>query len=120
MSLVNESFYTTKEEPTKSCLISLRDIIISQDKDITETQKYGMPCFCYKNKMFCYLWTDKKTGEPYILFVEGKHLNHPELETGSRSRMKIFRVNAGKDLPLKKIKLLLNAAIDLYKNGTLK
>jgi len=23
-------------------------------------------CFCYKKKMFCYLWTDKKTDEPYL------------------------------------------------------
>ena len=77
-------FYLNKEEPNKSCLLALRNIILSQDENITETTKYGMPCFCYKKKMFCYLWIDKKTTEPYILFVEGKHLNHPKLETGNR------------------------------------
>jgi hypothetical protein len=30
-----------------------------------------MPCFCYQRKAFCYLWTDKKTANPYILIAEG-------------------------------------------------
>jgi hypothetical protein len=56
-----QNFYLKKEEPNKSCLLALRSIILDQDNNITETQKWGMPCFCYKKKMLCYLWTDKKT-----------------------------------------------------------
>ncbi len=115
-----DNYYLNKEEPNKGCLLALRKIILEQDTNVTETQKWGMPCFCYKKKMFCYLWTDKKTDEPYLLMVEGKYLNHPELEEGSRSRMKIFRVNPNKDLPLDTVKLLLNDALDLYRNGTIK
>ena len=115
-----EKYYLNKQEPNKSCLLALRTIILKQDNHVTETQKYGMPCFCYKKKMFCYLWTDKKTDEPYILFVEGKHLNHPALEQGNRSRMKIFIINPNKDIPIDTIKLLLNEALDLYRNGTIK
>ena len=70
--------------------------------------------------MFCYLWTEKKTGEPYMLFVEGRFLNHPQLEAGSRSRMKILKVDANADLPIDLIQLLLAEALDLYKNGTIK
>lgn len=110
-------YYLNKKEPAKSCLLALRTIILKQDKNISETQKYGMPCFCYKKKMFCYLWTDKKTDEPYILFVEGKHLDHPKLETGDRSRMKIFRIDPGKNLPIRTIELLLKKALELYKSG---
>lgn len=76
-----------------------------------------MPCFCYKKKMFAYLWTDKKTNEPYILLVEGKLLNHPDLEAGSRARMKVFRVNPNGDLPIKKINIVLDQALDLYRKG---
>ena len=115
-----DSFYAKQEEPKKSCLLALRQIILEQDEHITETVKYGMPCFCYKKKMFCYLWTDKKTDEPYLLLVEGKLLNHPQLETGSRARMKIFRVNANEDLPLGTLQLLLSMALDLYKTGQIK
>lgn len=116
----NKHFYLNKEEPNKSCLLALRDIIIKQDDNVTETTKYGMPCFCYKKKMFCYLWTDKKTNEPYILFVEGQYLNHSMLETGNRNRMKILRLNPNEDIPIDTIELLLAQAIDLYKNGTIK
>ena len=115
-----DKYYSGKEEPNKSCLLALRSIILAQDTDVTETQKWGMPCFCYEKKMFCYLWTDKKTDKPYILFVEGKHLDHPKLEMGKRSRMKIFRINPNKDLPIKTIELLLNNALDLYRKGKIK
>ncbi len=115
-----ESFYLNKEEPNKSCLLALRQIILEQDSNVTETKKYGMPCFCYKKKMFCYLWIDKKTNEPYILFVEGNYLDHPKLETGTRARMKIFRVSPNQDLPMDTLVLLLNHALDLYRDGIIK
>lgn len=114
------SYYLNKQEPNKSCLLALRGIILRQDTNVTETQKWGMPCFCYKKKMFCYLWTDKKTDEPYILMVEGKHLDHPELEEGKRTRMKIFRINPKKDLPIKTIESILKKALDLYRTGRIK
>lgn len=114
------NYYLNKEEPQKSCLLALRSIILNMDKDVSETVKYEMPCFCYKKKMFCYLWTDKKTGEPYILMVEGKLLNHPELEQGNRSRMKILRIDPNEDLPIETIKLILNDALNLYRNGIIK
>ena len=116
----HDSYYLNKKEPNGSCLLALRSIILEQDSNVTETRKWGMPCFCYKKKMFCYLWTDKKTDEPYVLMVEGKHLNHPELEAGNRSRMKIFRVNPNQDLPIATIEFILNQALDLYRNGTIK
>lgn len=115
----NDQFYFDKHEPNKSCLLTMRSIILNQDMGITETRKYGMPCFCYKGKMFCYLWVDKKTHEPYFLMVEGKHLDHPQLETGDRSRMKIFRIDPNKDLPVSTINLILNQALNLYRNGTI-
>jgi hypothetical protein len=112
-----DHFYLEKDEPNKSCLLTLRSIILSQDQNITETRKYGMPCFCYKNKMFCYLWVDKKNIEPYILFVEGKHLSHSNLEVGKRARMKILRINPNKDIHKDMVELILNNALDLYRNG---
>jgi hypothetical protein len=114
------NYYQNKEEPHRSCLLALRSIILNQDKNVTETRKWGMPCFCYKKKMFCYLWTDKKTHEPYLLMVEGKYLDHPKLEEGNRTRMKIFRVNPNQDLRLKTIESLLKKALDLYRKGVIK
>jgi hypothetical protein len=115
-----QNFYLSKQEPNKSCLLALRSVILNQDKEITETRKWGMPCFCYKKKMFCYLWTDKKTDEPYILMVEGNQIEHPELEVGSRLRMKIFRINPKEDLPLDTIEIILQSGLDLYRKGHIK
>lgn len=115
-----QDFYQKKTEPNKSCLLALRDLILAQDEHITETMKYGMPCFCYQKKMFCYLWTEKKTDEPYLLMVEGKHLHSPFLETGKRSRMKIFRVDPLKDFSIKTIEEILRQALDLYRTGKIK
>lgn len=115
-----QNYYLSKNEPNQSCLLALRMIILEQDENIIETIKYGMPCFCYKKKMFCFLWTDKKTTEPYILFVEGKHLNHPDLEQGKRTRTKILSVDPNSDLPIQTIKRLLNEALNLYRNGIVK
>jgi hypothetical protein len=116
----SSDFYLSKNEPNKSCLLALRSIILKQDSEITETVKYGMPCFCYKKRHFCYLWTDKKTHEPYILFVEGNLLEHPELIAGNRARMKTYTVNPNEDLQIDTIELLLHMALDLFKKGVVK
>ncbi len=115
-----QNFYLNKEEPVKSCLLVLRSIIIAQDKNISETQKWGMPCFCYKKRMFCFLWTDKKTQHPYIQFVEGKHITNAALEAGKRTRMKILKISPARNLPVKKIKIILKQALDLYRTGIIK
>lgn len=114
-------FYLLQSEPVGSCLLALRNIILKLDSQhIRETKKYGMPCFSYQNKAFCYLWKDKKTDEPYLLLVEGKLLDHPDLEEGTRKKMKILRVNSTEDIPLKTMEEVLEKALDLYRNGVLK
>jgi hypothetical protein len=114
------NFYLKQDEPIKGCLLTLREIILKHDKAITNELKYGMPFFCYKGKMFCYLWIHKKEKQPYIGFVEGKHLTHPQLIQEKRSRMKIMLLDANKDLPIKTIDKLLKQALTLYKEGVIK
>ena len=106
-------FYETKPEPLRGCLFALRDTLLRFSPNITETVKYGMPCFCLDTKAFTYLWVDKHTKEPYILFVDGQHLSHPSLESGDRARMKILRVVASEDLPVETIHEALQEAIVL-------
>jgi len=91
-----------------------------QDKHITAAWKYGMPFFCYKEKMFCYLWVHKKTHQPYIGIVEGKSINHPNLILEKRSRMKIMLFDPNKDLPVTMITIILKQAINLYIEGIVK
>lgn len=114
---VYDNFYLSQDDVNQSCLLALRATIMNLDSNVSETLKWGMPCFMYKKKIFCYLSIDRKINEPYILMVEGKYLDHLELEKGNRSRMKIFRVNPNEDLPVDVIESLLNTALDLYRNG---
>jgi hypothetical protein len=115
-----DNWYLQQEEPGKSCLQFLRTHILQMDKNITEVWKYGMPFFCYKGKMFCYLWVHKKLHQPYIGIVEGKHINHPDLIQEKRARMKILLLDAEKDIPLKKVNGILKELILLYKKKNLK
>lgn len=110
-----DAYFSQKEEPDKSCLQYLRELILKQDNHITEGWQYGMPFYFYKGKRFCYLWLHKKYLQPYIGIVDGKKIDDPDLLQEKRVRMKIFLVNPEKDIPVKKIKAILKEVIALYK-----
>lgn len=107
-----ELFYLNEEEPNRSCFLSIRELILGYDKHISEAWKYNMPFFCYKGKMFCYVWTHKKMKKPFIGFTEGKRIQHPLLTFENRSRIKIMLLEPGQDLPVNEIKAILKVAID--------
>lgn len=109
-------FYLNKEEPIRSCLLGLRDIILTVDNHITPEWKYKLPFFYYKGKMLCYLWIHKKYKQPYIGFVDGNLLNDKDLLTEKRARMKVLLVNANEDLPIEKIVRLLKTSINIRNN----
>lgn len=110
-----DHYYHQKEEPVKGCLQFLRQHILQFEPAMTEALKYGMPFFCYNSKMVCYVWTDKKTGWPYLGIVEGKQMTHPELIADKRARMKIWMIDPAKNIPLKKLNAILKEMLGLYK-----
>ena len=110
-----DDYFLQKDEPVKGCLLFLRDYIQNFDANITEAWKYKMPFYCYKGKMFCYLWVHKRNGSPYIGIVDGKKIDHPGLIIENRSRMTIFLIDPNKDLPIDEIDSILKMAIKLYK-----
>ncbi|WP_394776850.1 DUF1801 domain-containing protein [Flavobacterium sp.] len=115
-----DDFYLNQQEPIKGTLLALKEIILKQDKGITNVLKYGMPFFCYKGKMFCYLWIHKKLQQPYIGIVEGKYFEEAFLIQENRSRMKIMMLDSDKDLPMEQIEKVLQKALNLYKSGIIK
>jgi hypothetical protein len=111
-----DSFYLNQSEPIRSCLLALRDIILYQDKGITAELKYGMPFFCYRGKMLCYLWIHKKHKNPYLGLVDGNQINHPNLIQEKRARMKIMLFDPKADLPIELLSRILIQAITIIKN----
>lgn len=109
-----DTYFMAKEEPVKSCLLFLRQHILQLDKHIVETWSYGMPFYLYRERRFCYLWLHKKHEQPYIGFVDGQQLDHPQLLSEKRSRMKILLIDPNKDVPLETVNLLLKAALRKY------
>jgi hypothetical protein len=110
-----DNYFLQNEEPFKSCLQFLREHILNLNADISEKWLYGMPFFYFKGKRFCYLWIHKKMRKPYIGIVDGNKINDPDLLLEKRSRMKIFLLDPGKDLPIGKIDKILKKALALYK-----
>lgn len=110
----SDNFYYEQQEPLRSYLLALKEIILNQDPHIKTAWKYNMPFFCYNEKMFCYLWIHKKLHLPYLGIVEGNKINHPDLLIEKRSRMKILLLDPSKDIPVKKIQTILKLAISFY------
>lgn len=109
-----DAYFLNKEEPVKGCMQALRHYILNANEHISEAWKYKVPMYGYKGKMFCHLWTDKKTGEPYICFSEGRNMQHPMLVTGDRKRMKILPIDPSNDLPKELLDELFEMAFNFY------
>ncbi|WP_212001948.1 DUF1801 domain-containing protein [Chitinophaga sp. HK235] len=112
-----DNYFLKQPEPLKSCLEFMRAYLLKADPNLKEDWKYGMPFYCYKGKMCCYLWVHKKYGQPYLGIVEGHSIDHPDLLTEKRARMKILLLDPEKDLPMKKINTIMKAVLALYRNG---
>jgi hypothetical protein len=108
-----DRYYLSAEEPHKGALQALRHVILSFDSEITEAWKYGMPFFCYRGKMFCYVWVHKKFRQPYMGIVDGNRIDHEKLLVEKRARMKILLVDPQKDLPVKLIRTILKKAMEV-------
>ncbi len=109
-----DDWFLKQEEPARSCLQFLRSHILELDENISEAWKYGMPFFCYKGKMCCYLWVHKKYKQPYLGIVEGSKISDPDLVIEKRARMKILLLDPAKDIPVKKINSILKQVLKLY------
>ncbi|MCE7039664.1 DUF1801 domain-containing protein [Dyadobacter sp. CY312] len=116
-----ENYFLQKEEPVKSCLLALRQLVMRQHRDVEEVWRYKMPFYCLQtdaktSRRFCYLWVEKKTNLPYIGIVDGNLIEHPDLLSEKRSRMKILLIDPENDLPVEKINVILQQAIALCQN----
>jgi hypothetical protein len=115
-----ENFYLRQSEPNQSCFLALRDIILNSNSNITADWKYKLPFFMYKGKMFCYLCKDKKTETPYIGIVNGSDIDHPQLESGNRKKMKTLSIDPTKDINLDMVLKILNLSAKVTEERILK
>jgi hypothetical protein len=115
-----DNFYLQYPEPIQGCFLALRDIILAQDSLVTAEWKYKLPFFYYNTKPLCYLWIDKKTKQPYLAMMEGKHIHHPDLLFGDRVRIKSISFNPHEDLPYETVVDILQQGLEVFRTGVVK
>ena len=101
-----EEYYLQKEEPVRGCLLGMRDFILNFNSQITEAFSYRMPMFKLNGKLFCYLWTMKDTGIPYIGIYNTDNIEHPGLIRGDRKRVRIMHLDPEADLPVEDLEVI--------------
>lgn len=116
-----DQYFEKHTEPTKGYLSALRGYLLDFDPHVIEVWRYKMPFYCILEKgkreqRFCYLWTEKKSGRPYIGIVDGALIHHEDLISEKRSKMKIMLLDPDEDIPVDKIAVILNQAIQWAKN----
>lgn len=109
-----DNFYFDKEEPIKGCLLALKTIIINYNTEFESRWYYRLPCFMYKNQIFCYVWIDKKTQFPYIAIGKGVKIDHPDLIQGNRTFTKLLMIDPRINIPIEKVYSVFDMAMELY------
>lgn len=108
-----DTYYLQLPELTQGCFLAIRDHILAYDPLITEAWKYRTPFFCYRNKILCYLWIHHKTQQPYLGVTDGKRIEHPQLHSEGRARVKVLSLDPAGELPLETIDFILQQSIAL-------
>lgn len=108
-----DTYYLTQPEPTQSCLLALRDLILAQSEHLTPAWKWNTPFFDYRGRYLFYLWIDKALKLPYIGITNGANIDHPALTQGKRTQIKLLLIDPTQDLPVELIRDILQRAIAL-------
>lgn len=110
-----DHYFETLAEPERSCLLFLRQFILDYSDTITEKRKFNTPFYYVNGKWICFISYNPKIKEIYISFVDGFRMQHPQLVSEGRKKMKIFRIDAHEDVDVKALAAALSLAIQLKK-----
>ena len=108
-----DHFFNSLPEPDRSCLLFLRKFILDFSDKITEQRKNNTPFYYYNKKWLCFISYHPKTRIIYISFVDGNKIDHPKLLSEGRKKMKVFYVEASKNIDIKNLSAILKSALAL-------
>ena len=107
-----ENYYLKQPEPIQGCLLALKSIILSVNKDISHRRAYQIPFFYYKEKKLAFLWVNRKrllfgivTDKSMLVFPEGVR---------RKDNYETIIIDPNEDIPLEEIVSLIQRQIKLY------
>jgi hypothetical protein len=107
-----ENYYLKQPEPIQSCLLALKSIILSVNKEVSQRRTYQIPFFYYKEKKLAFLWVDRKR----LLFgivTDKSLLTFPEGVRG-RNKYETMEIDPNEDIPMEDIVEMLRRQIKFY------
>ena len=117
-----DNYYEKQELATKECLLALKSIILSVDKNIVHIRKYRIPFFCYNQFNIGFLWVNRK--KILIGFVEDKKVLSPPSKGRKKDNVWTLEISPLEDIPIDSIKYNFSELIKNYtsindnKNGS--
>lgn len=110
-----ENYYLKHSEPIQGCLLALKSIILSVNKDVSHRRAYQIPFFYYKEKKLAFLWVNRKQ----LLFgiVTDSSMFEPREGARRRNQYETIPIDLNEDIPVKEITELLLRQIKLYDNA---
>jgi len=107
-----ENYYLKQPEPIQGCLLALKSIILSVDKEISHRRAYQIPVFFYKEKKLAFLWVHRKR----LLFgiITDKSLMAPPEGARRKNTYETMEIDPNQDIPAEDIVEMLLRQMKLY------
>lgn len=107
-----EQYYQRQPEPYQSCLLALKDIILSVNENISHERKFQIPFFYFKEKKLAFLWVNRK--KLMLGFVTDKSMLPKKENEKHKDAFSMMNINPNEDIPVDEIRDALQQLIDLY------
>jgi hypothetical protein len=112
---IPDNYYLKHSEPIQGCLFALKRLILGADKRISETRKYQVPFFYYKEKKLCFLWVNRK--KLMLGFVTDKSIFPVVGGSKRKDEMEMIQIDPNSDLPVEMILKRIEVLIILYESA---
>lgn len=109
-----EYYYDKQDTATKECLLALKAIILSIDKNIVHTRKYQIPFFTYHAFNLGFLWIHRK--KILVGFVEDGKLLPLPVSGRKKDKIITIEIDPAKDIPVDVIRQNILALLKKYDN----
>ena len=107
-----ENYYLKQPEPIQGCLLALRSIILSIDKEVSHRRLYQIPFFYYKEKKLAFLWVNRKkllfgiiTDKSILTFPEG---------VKPKDQYETLEIKPSEDIPIEEVVGRIQKQINVY------